>query len=293
MELIGGQALIEGVMMRNKEKLAMAVKKGKRIIIKAEDVKRNLWFKIPIIRGFLIFLEILVSGIKALIWSANIQEEKEEEKISSLSIYFTILFSILIVVLIFILLPYLLTYLTGLRENSNPIAFNIIDGVIKVVIFIAYLLIISKSKDVYKLFQYHAAEHKTIACYESGKSLTVKNIKKFPKEHARCGTSFIIITLIISIIIFALIPTILKYFFPVISTFSLIKQKSIFFPVRILLIPLIMGVSYEALRISAKFKSKLIMKPLTFPGLLMQKITTKEPRDYMIEVAIVALKKII
>ena len=117
--------------------------------------------------------------------------------------------------------------------------------------------------------------------------------KKFPKEHARCGTSFIVITLVISIILFALVPTILTYFFPLISTFSLIKQKSIFFPVRLALIPLIMGLSYEFLKLSAKFKSRLIMKPLTFPGLLVQKITTKEPNEKMIEVAIAALKKII
>jgi uncharacterized protein YqhQ len=280
-------------MMRNKEEIAMAVKKGKKIIIKTEKLKRNRWFDIYVIRGFLIFLEILVTGIKALLWSGNIQEDKEEDQISTFSVVLMMLFSVVLVVLIFILLPYILTYLTGLRESNQPFLFNLIDGIIKVLIFMVYLLIISKSKDVYKLFQYHAAEHKTIACYEAKKKLTVKNIRKFPKEHARCGTSFILITLIVSIILFALIPKILNPIFPEIVKLSLIKQKLIFFPVRLLIIPIIMGVSYELLRASAKFKSHLIIKPLTVPGLLLQKITTKEPRDYMIKVAIKALEKII
>ena len=291
MELVGGQALIEGVMMRNKEKIAMAVRKGKKIIIKTETIKRNIWFKIPIIRGFLIFLEITITGLKALTWSANIQEENKEEQISNFSILLMILLSFIVVVIFFILLPYLLTYLLGFKESVKPFLFNLIDGIIKIIIFVGYLLIISRSKEVYKLFQYHGAEHKTIACYESNKNLSVSNIKKFSKEHPRCGTSFIIITLVISIILFALIPTILNYFFPIIKTLSLLKQKLIFFPVRLLIIPLIMGLSYEALKSSSQLKSN-IMKPLTFPGLLMQKITTKEPNNKMIEVAVKALKKI-
>ncbi len=293
MELVGGQALIEGVMMRNKENIAMAVKKGKKILVKTKGLKRNFWFNIYILRGFLIFLEILITGIKALIWSANVQEDRKEEQISNFSIFLMILFSFIVVILFFILLPYILTYLIGLKETSQPFLFNLIDGVIKIIIFIVYLLIISRSKEVFKLFQYHAAEHKTIACYESKEKLTASNIKKFPKEHPRCGTSFILITLIVSIVLFALIPTIMKFFIPSITDLSLIKQKLIYFPIRLLIIPLIMGLSYEALRISAKFKSNLIIKPLTFPGILLQKITTQEPKDYMIKVAVKALEKII
>ncbi len=293
MELIGGQALIEGVMMRYKENIAMAVRKGNEIIVKTQKLKRNSWFNIYVLRGFLIFFEILVTGIKALTWSANIQEEKEEDKMSNISLFLMILLSFVFVVLVFILLPYLLTYLIGFKEASQPFFFNLVDGLIKVIIFILYLLIISRFKDVYRLFQYHGAEHKAIACYEAKEKLSANNVKKFPKEHPRCGTSFIIITLAVSIVLFALIPVILKYFFPLIQSMSSLNQKLIYFPIRILIIPFIMGLSYEALRLSAKFNNSFIIKPLTLPGILLQKITTKEPSTKMIEVAVKALNKII
>jgi len=271
MEVIGGQALIEGVLMRNKDLIGIAVRKnnGK---IKTEKQKFSLfnkYRKIIFIRGIFVLLETLYIGTKSLIYSAN-EASDEKEKISNKEIFTSLLLSILFALGFFVFLP---LFLTKLLVNDG-ILFNIIDGLIRVLIFIIYIIIISFMKDVKIVFQYHGAEHKAVHCYENKQKLTINNCKKFSTIHPRCGTNFLFIVLILSIIIF-----------------SFITAKNLYIKVfsRLFLIPVIASLSYELLRLGAKFENFFLLRLLTKPGLLLQKITTKEPDNKQIEVAISAL----
>jgi len=196
-----------------------------------------------------------------------------------------LLTGILKAVLFFVALPYFLTLIIGFKEESNPFLFNFIDGVIRILIFLAYVLGISFLKDVKRLFQYHGAEHMAVHCYENNKKLTIENIKKFPTLHPRCGTSFIMIVLLISILVFSILPPIVLYLFPGFANFNIIFRKIILFSLRISLIPLIAGISYELLKLSDKFRDNFMMNVFIQPGLWFQKITTKKPNKKQIEVA--------
>jgi len=285
-ESIGGQAVIEGVMIRNQKNYAVAVRKNNKIITKKSRIKqgKSKILKWPIIRGFINMIEMLVIGMKTLLWSADQQLEKDE-KIGKNEMTFSIIISLLFGVGLFIVLPYFATNLIGFYEETNPLMFNFIDGLIRISVFLLYVIAISLMKDVKIMFQYHGAEHKAVHCYEKGKKLDVKNIKKFSTLHPRCGTAFLMIVLVVAIFTFSLLTPLIFTFFPNLLNIHAFPRRLILVLVRLSLLPLIAGLSYEFLKYSAKYENMPIMKILIFPGLLMQKITTKEPTKKQIEVA--------
>ncbi|MEK6937373.1 MAG: DUF1385 domain-containing protein [Nanoarchaeota archaeon] len=275
MEAIGGQALIEGVLMRNKNKIGISVRKSNGRI-KTEKQNFDLfdkYRKIPFLRGIFVLIETLYLGTKALIYSAN-EATDEGEEVSKREIFFSIFFSVIFALGFFVLLP---LYLTKIFV-SGGILFNIVDGLLRVLVFVLYVIGISFMKDIKRVFQYHGAEHMAVHCYEHEKKLTVKNCRNYSTIHVRCGTNFLFIVLILSIIVFSFIT----------SDNFVVKILS-----RIILIPVIASLSYEFLKLSAKFENFFLIKILTKPGLLLQKITTRKPDDKQIEVAISALKLVL
>ena len=288
---VGGQAVIEGVMMRSPEFVSVAVRKPdgkitlkqKRYISFTKRLKFMGW---PLIRGGVILIESLVLGIKALNFSADvamveIEAEKGKQKPkknrssdfkSNLSIAMTMLVAFGLGLLIFFYLPLLLTELTGVQSG---ILFNIIDGVIRLLFFLIYLGLISQWKEIRRIFEYHGAEHKSIFAYEQGQPLTLKGVKSFSTHHPRCGTSFLLVVMLVSIIVFIFLGKPEDW-----------GDRLI----RFLFIPVIGGISYEIIRLSGtKFGLKL-SRILVAPGLWLQRITTKEPDDDQLDVALVALK---
>ena len=291
---IGGQAVIEGVLIRGHQNYVVAVRKNSKIILKKGKIpaKKNKFLKMPFIRGFVNLVEMMIIGIKSLIWSAE-KVVGKEEKIGKNELMFTFLLSMGAVIAFFIALPYFLTNLAGFSEEKLPILFNLIDGAIRIMIFLIYIIAISFMKDVKIVFQYHGAEHKAIHCYEKNKKLNIANVKKFTTLHPRCGTSFLLIVFIVSILIYSLLPSIILFYYPQFSNFNVWLRKSILFPVRILLIPFIAGISYEILKISDRHQKNPLFRLISMPGLALQKITTKEPTNKQIEVAIFSLKGLI
>jgi uncharacterized protein YqhQ len=277
----GGQAIIEGVMMRSPSEYAIAVRKpDNEIILKTGKLKslsnRIKFLKWPIFRGIINLIESLTLGLKALTYSAE-QATGEEDKISKVEMFFTILIALVLFILFFIALPstiarYLDKYLSSL------IVYNLFEGTLRIGIFIFYLYFISKIKDIKRVFEYHGAEHKVIYTYEAGEELKVDNVKKYSTLHPRCGTSFIFIVLILSILVF-----------------SLLGKQTLLLRIayRVAIIPLIAGLSYEILKLSAKNMDKIFIKWVVMPGLWFQKLTTKEPDAAQIEVAIKALKGVL
>ncbi len=273
---VGGQALIEGVMMRSKDKLAMAVRgPNGKIVVKKQKI--NHWgrrfkpFRLPFFRGILMLAENLVLGYKALSYSADVATG-EKEKLGRTQMIITLALSVVFAVVLFIGVPF---YITSLISKDNILIFNLIDGVLRLLIFLAYLVSISLFGEVKRVFQYHGAEHMTIHAYEKKRKLEIREIKPFPTAHPRCGTSFLMIVIILSIVIFSF----------VITDSLLIRFLS-----RIVLIPVIAGASYEVLKLSARFGQNPVMKLIALPGLWLQLITTKQPDGKQIEVAIAALK---
>ncbi|MBI3026958.1 DUF1385 domain-containing protein [Candidatus Woesearchaeota archaeon] len=291
---VGGQAVIEGVMIRGLNNYVVAVRKSKKIIAKKWKIprKRHNFLKWHFIRGFVNLVEMLIIGIKSLIWSAE-QAAPKGEKIGKNELTFTLFISIGFTILFFIALPYLLTNFLGFYEEKKPILFNLVDGFIRVLFFLIYIVAISFMKDVRVLFQYHGAEHKAIHCYENGKKLNANNVSKFTTLHPRCGTSFLLLVFFVSILIFSILPVLTTAYYPDFLQLNVWLRKGILFPARILLIPFIAGISYEILKISDKYQRNIIFKLIIFPGLTLQKITTKEPSSRQIEVAIASLKKLL
>lgn len=286
---IGGQAVIEGVMMKGPEDIAIAVRKPDgEIALKKEKLKANRKkiSKMPIIRGMFAFIDSMVIGVQALTFSAEFFEEeeaKEEKKPSKLDefmeknmIAIAVLLSIAFSTGLFILLPTLAVSLLG-KVSKTPLLMNLVEGVVRIAIFIGYISLISQMKDIKRVFEYHGAEHKTIFCYENGEELTVENVRKYKRLHPRCGTSFLFIVMIVSILLF-----------------SFFRWPSL--PVRlitrILLLPVVAGISYEIIKWAGRSDSKLVCA-ISAPGLWLQKITTREPDDSQIEVAITALKNVL
>ncbi|MCQ1528506.1 DUF1385 domain-containing protein [Lutispora saccharofermentans] len=286
---IGGQAVIEGVMMKGPEDIAIAVRKPDgEIALKKEKLKANRKkiSKMPIIRGMFAFIDSMVIGVQALTFSAEFFEEeeaKEEKKPSKLDefmeknmIAIAVLLSIAFSTGLFILLPTLAVSLLG-KVSKTPLLMNLVEGVVRIAIFIGYIALISQMKDIKRVFEYHGAEHKTIFCYENGEELTAENVRKYKRLHPRCGTSFLFIVMIVSILLF-----------------SFFRWPSL--PVRlitrILLLPVVAGISYEIIKWAGRSDSKLVCA-ISAPGLWLQKITTREPDDSQIEVAITALKNVL
>lgn len=293
----GGQAVIDGVMMKTPHYYSLAVRKPDssihlethRHISFAEKRKFLGW---PFFRGPITLFEMLSLGLKALMRSAEIAsaDEEGEEELSWFAMVATIGIAVIFAVGLFVFLPYAITYYFGFSEDKNALVFNIVDGLIKILFFVAYVYLISLMKDIRRTFQYHGAEHKTINCFEDKKSLTPENCMKYKTFHARCGTSFVMIVFFIMIFIFSGIPFLLDLLFPSLLEVSSVARRAILFFIRLLFIIPVASVSYEILKLSFKFENNLLMKIFVFPGRLLQGITTREPTRKQVEVAIASLK---
>lgn len=295
---IGGQAVMEGVMMRGPKEIATAVRKSNgEIIIDKKEVSsvftKYKFLKIPILRGVISFFESMITGVKCLMFSAEQVDledgedykpskfeqwldDKFGDKVKDIVIYFSVFVSLIFSVGLFILLP---TVLVGWLKKfivSAPVL-SLCEGGVRIAIFLAYLFLVSRMKDIQRVFEYHGAEHKTIAAYEHGEELTPENARKYSRLHPRCGTSFLLIVMIISIIFFSFLK------------WETVWQRMLY---RLLLLPVVAGVSYEIIKFAGRSDSKLV-KWLTSPGLALQLLTTREPDDSQLEVAIAALKSVL
>jgi uncharacterized protein YqhQ len=283
MKTVGGQAVIEGVMMKSPEGWSVAVRDPKGVInFKSVRTKKpGPIAKLPFIRGAVALGQALVIGVKAIEFSGKVAYQEENEKpLGSWSIAFSIGAALIVAIALFKFFPLLIATLAGeffggIAETS--MVFNIIDGVTRVLIFLFYVYAIGFWKEMKRIFEYHGAEHKVIYAYEAGQECTVENARKYKPYHPRCGTSFLLIVMIISIIVFMFIPQEWTFLEKLIA--------------RIILLPALAGISYEVLRLSSKLKDNPIMSILIFPGLMLQRMTAKEPDDSQIEVAIAALKE--
>ena len=292
---IGGQAVIEGIMMKNKDEYATAVRrpdgeievKKEQYISMTEKVK---FCALPFVRGVFSFADSMILGMKTLTFSASFFEDDEDsepgkfelwmnkvfgEKVEKVLMTFVMIFSVVMAIGIFMILPLLIAGLFR-KIIPSPTVMAVLEGVIRIAIFVAYIKLISRMEDIRRTFMYHGAEHKCINCIEHGMPLTVENVRKSSKQHKRCGTSFLIIVMIISIL-----------FFMVIRVDNVwLRMAS-----RIVLIPVIAGVAYEFLRLAGRSDSPIV-NLLSKPGMWMQNLTTKEPDDSMIEVAIAAVNSV-
>lgn len=303
---VGGQALIEGVMMQGPRGMATAVRKPDgEILTEYHTIKllrnKNKFFNIPIIRGIFGFVESMIMGYKTLMYSAEVSgmEDFEEESMSKFERWLNdkmgeklvsavaAIGSVLGIVLAFILFFYLPVLVFNKANEWAAGAITnfqgLIEGGMKIIIFVIYIAAVSRMKDVRRLFMYHGAEHKSIACYEAGLDLTVENAKKCTRFHPRCGTSFIFVVLIFSIIFYTIIAKI----FPVIAA-----ERILWLILKLVFLPIIMGICYEFIRYAGRHDN-LFVKIVSAPGLWMQRLTTKEPTDDILEVGIAAIKAVI
>lgn len=296
---IGGQAVMEGVMMRNGDRYAVAVRKpDHEIEVNVKEYKgigeNTIWKKVPLVRGVISFIDSLVLGMSTLMYSASFFEDEEEEQPEGKKrekrteetkesqeakqkalMTGIVIFSIVLAVAIFMILPYYMSTLFQKVTDSQTVV-AVMEGVLRLVIFIGYLLLISRMKDIQRVFMYHGAEHKCINCIEHGLDLNVENVRISSKEHKRCGTSFLMFVVIISIILFLFIR---------------VDSHTLRLVIRLLLVPVIAGVSYEVLRLAGRYDNPVI-NILSKPGMWMQGLTTKEPDDEMIQVGIASVEAV-
>jgi uncharacterized protein YqhQ len=277
----GGQAVMEGVMMRSKDHMVVCVRQpNNEIVTKTEELhslsEKYRFLKLPFLRGILALFETLYSGIKGIYFSANAAfgDEDEEESLNPKEIAVVVAVAICLSILLFSVTPFLLT---SFLNFGGGVVFNVVEGIVRLSFLLAYLAVVSLVGDFKRIFQYHGAEHTAINAYESGVELNVENARKYSRFHARCGTSFLLIVTLISILFFSIMPS---------STY-LVRLAY-----RIILIPVISGVSYEILKLSDKYRDSTIMRVLVAPGLALQHLTTRQPDDDMIEVAIKAVKEV-
>lgn len=283
---VGGQAVIEGVMMRNADLLATAVRKpnGDIVYKKTKISKnRNKLSTIPFIRGAITLFDSLVLGVKELTFSAN-QAEVEEEQLSQKEAVMTTIVSLALGIGLFIVLP---SVISSFLFRDNKIHSNLLEAGLRLSFFVLYIFLISFSKDIQRVFQYHGAEHKSIYAYEQHLELTPENAKKFTTLHPRCGTSFLLIVMFIAIIVFTGLDFILP---PPTSFVTKLFTKVI---LRVLFMPLIAGISYELQRYTSNHLDNWLVKLIAAPGMALQRITTKEPDLQQLEVAIVAIKVVL
>ena len=277
---IGGQAVLEGIMMRHQDVYSVAVRKPDGDIeVKVDPYKPLVpwkWaYKVPIIRGVFNFLESLVIGTKCLMYSSTFYEDEEEELVDALAPYAKVALSLVLCVGLFIMLPYFASRALRLVTASETLI-TILEACIRLLIFFGYILLISRMKDIQRTFMYHGAEHKCINCIEHGLELNVENVLKSSREHKRCGTSFLFFVVIVSVIFFLFIH---------------VESPLWRIVIRLLLIPVIAGVSYEIIRLAGSSENPLISL-LSKPGLFLQKLTTAEPDASMVEVAIAAVEAV-
>ena len=285
----GGQAVIEGVMIRGKNNCVVAVRNNENNIIlnqiKLPSISKSYLKKIPLIRGFIILVEMMIIGYRSLTKSSEIIEEDNPEDISTINKIFSFVFStffLLIILSFFFLVPLFLSD-RYVFFNDNFIVNNFIEGIIRFLFFIAYIFLIGLNKDVKRVFAYHGAEHKTIAAYEKELSTkmiaseeNINIIQKYRKEHPRCGTSFLMTVILVSIIVHVFIPR---------------EPVALLYSSRLFLFPIIAALSYEIIRFSSVYSNSMISKFISYPNLMMQKLTTAEPDDDMVEVAISAINE--
>lgn len=316
---IGGQAVMEGVMMRGPHNVATAVRKpdGEIVIddMKLGKVRTGKFIKLPIIRGCVNFVDSMIIGVKSLMFSAQfidvddegepieqepsrfeawLDEKLGSEKAMNIVIYISVIFSMALSIGMFILLP---AFLTGFLKNiiTARIGLTLIEGVVRILIFLVYLTLVSRMKDIKRVFMYHGAEHKSIFCYEKGLDLTVKNVRKQSRLHPRCGTSFLLLVMIISILVYSVIPwdeatfAAIPYIGKYLVAIPWVITRLI---LRLLLLPVVAGISYEIIKFAGRHDN-LLTRIISKPGMLFQHITTNEPDDSQIEVAIAALKAVI
>lgn len=301
MTSIGGQAVLEGVMMRGPKEIATAVRKSDgEIVIDKKPVssvtQKFKFLKLPILRGVVNFIESMVTGVKCLMFSAELYDVDGEEgyepskfekwlddklgdKIKDIAIYAAVAMALVMGIGLFMLLP---TVLVGLvkglfPENTHTVVLNLTEGLVRMLIFLIYLALVSRMKDIQRVFEYHGAEHKTIAAYEHGEELTPENAAKYSRLHPRCGTSFLLIVMVISILFFSFLR------------WDNVFQRILF---RLLLLPVVAGVSYEIIKFAGRSKNKIVQL-LAKPGLWLQKLTTREPDASQLEVAIASLKAVL
>ncbi|MBR9692327.1 DUF1385 domain-containing protein [Candidatus Woesearchaeota archaeon] len=282
--MIGGQAVMEGVMMKSRHHLATAVRKPNGKIAMHHRKERSFSErtgigKVPLVRGAIMLFETMVIGLRELNWSAN-QALGEEEELSPWELGLTLAFSLVLALALFKLLPlFLATFITERAAGGNWML-NILDGVIKFAIFVGYILAIGMMKDVKRLFQYHGAEHKSVNCYEAKKKLTPRNAKKFTKKQARCGTTFVVYVFVLSILVYLVIPFGSSFWMK--------------YLLRIALLPVIAAIAYEWIRFSGRYyaKSRLV-RIISAPGMAVQALTTREPDLKQLEVAIAALENVL
>ena len=291
---IGGQAVLEGVMMKNRDKYAVAVRKPNgEIEVDVEEYKGicgdRKFAKLPFIRGVFAFIDSLVLGMKVTTYSASFYEEEDEKpskteeklekmlgsKADDIMMTFTVILSVIIAVALFMLLPLFLSDLLG-KYIRNASVIAMIEGLIRILIFIGYITGISLMKDIKRLYMYHGAEHKCINCIEKGRPLTVKDVKRSSRLHKRCGTSFLLFVVLVSVVVFFFIR---------------VDNMALKLILRIALVPVIAGISYEIIRLAGR-SDNIIVRIISAPGLWMQKLTTKEPDEDMIEVAIASVEAV-
>jgi len=276
----GGQAVMEGVMIRSKDHLVVCVRQpNNEIVTKTEELhslsEKYSFLKLPFLRGILALFETLYSGIKGIYFSANAAfGDDEEESLNPKEIAVVVAVAICLSILLFSVTPF---FLTSLLNLGGGVLFNVAEGIVRLSFLLAYLAAVSLVGDFKRIFQYHGAEHTAINAYEAGVELNVENARKYSRFHARCGTSFLLIVTLISILFFSIMPS---------STYLMRLAY------RIILIPVISAVSYELLKLSDKYRNSIIMRGLMAPGLALQRFTTRQPDDEMIEVAIKAVKEV-
>ncbi len=295
---IGGQALLEGLLMIGPESTAIAVRKpdGEIVVEKKPLPQKTKLSKIPFVRGSVNLFRQMIIGVKALMYSADFAELEDDsgkepskfdafierifkDKGKDAVVYVSVILSLAFSIGLFILLPNLLASLINLKkEGTNVIVYNLFEGVIRIVIFFLYIYLATLLDDIKRVWQYHGAEHKTIHCYEHEEELTVENVRKYSTKHPRCGTSFLFLVMIISIIMFSLLG---------------LHDPLVNLLLRLLMIPVVAGVAYEVQRFAGRHTEWLIMKIISAPGMLFQYLTTREPDDSQIEVAIVAMKNVL
>jgi len=298
---VGGQAVIEGVMMRSPKAIATAVRlPDGNIELKKKAfvsfVKRHKYLNIPVIRGAINFFEMLVIGLDSLNWSADVQMQFEDNKkegsvsrskkfLNNLLLGGTIFFALVIVILIFFTLPIYIATLLGLSKGA--MLFNLVVGAIRLLLFLIYLFLISKMPDIKRVFRYHGAEHMSIFALESSDTLNIESVRNKSRFHPRCGTSFIFIVVLFSIIFYGLADSAFPFVFGHIQS---LPQR---LATHLSILPIIAGLSYEILKFSDRFRSNTLVKILILPGLWIQNLTTGHPDDDMLEVALCALKAVL
>lgn len=275
----GGQAVVEGVMMRGRETMATAVRlPGGGVVVDTQPLPRfytGRLRKTPLIRGVIVLIEAMVLGIKSILYSANVALEEEKEKLSEWQLGLLVVAALVFAVGVFFMVP---LFLTRLFHIGNSVLFNVVDGALRLAILVVYLRLMTLIPDIKRTFAYHGAEHATVNAYESGAPIELEAVRGHSKEHVRCGTSFIFVVMVISLFVFALVG---------VQTAGLMVFS------RVVLIPVIASISYEVIYFGGRHTANPFVRVILAPGLWLQSLTTREPDDKQLEVAIAALSKVV